>query len=74
MGIIGWRESVVGIIILIILISFNNLLWAFLSTIGGLFFFMAVMGDRRVTAKVKTALYGIEFSREFNAVSIYWDA
>jgi len=74
MGIIGWRESVVGIIILIILISFNNLLWAFLSTIGGLFFFMAVKGDRRVTAKVKTALYGIEFSREFNAVSIYWDA
>jgi hypothetical protein len=37
-------------------------------------FFMGVMGDRRVTADVKTALYGIEFSREFNAVSIRWDA
>jgi len=28
-------------------------------------FFMGVMGDRRVTVFVKTALYGIEFSREF---------
>ena len=73
MGIIGWRASAIGRIILIILISFNNLLWAFLSTIGGLFFFMAVMGDRRVTAKVKTALYGIEFSREFSDVSTRLD-
>jgi hypothetical protein len=36
-------------------------------------FFMAIMGDRRVTADVKTALYGIEFSREFNAVSTRLD-
>ena len=36
-------------------------------------FFMAVRGDKRLTAIVKTALYGIEFSREFNAVSIRWD-
>ena len=39
-----------------------------------IFLLMAVMGDRRVTADVKTALYGIEFSREFNAVSTFWDA
>jgi hypothetical protein len=32
MRIIGLRESIVGKIILIILISFNNLLWVFLST------------------------------------------
>jgi hypothetical protein len=32
MGIIGWRERCVGNIILIILISFNNLLWVFFST------------------------------------------
>jgi len=74
MRIIGLRESVVGKIILIILISFSNLLWAFLSTIGGLFFFMAVKGDKRVTAGVKIALYGTEFSREFSAVSICWEA
>ena len=49
-------------------------LWVFLSTTGGLFFFMVVMGDRRVTADVKTALCCTEFSREFNAVSIRWDA
>ena len=33
-------------------------------------FFMAFMGDRRVAIDVKTALYGTEFSREFNDVSI----
>jgi hypothetical protein len=33
MRIIGLRESVVGRIILIIPISFNNHLWAFLSTV-----------------------------------------
>ena len=32
-------------------------------------FFKAVMGDSRVTADMKITLYGIEFSREFNAVS-----
>ena len=37
-------------------------------------FFKAIRGDRRVTAVVKTALRYIEFSREFNAVSIRWDA
>ena len=31
-------------------------------------FFMGVMGDRRVTAVVKAALYGTGFSREFNAI------
>jgi len=42
---------------------------------GGAFapFFMAIMGDRRMTADVKIALYGIEFSREFSAVSTRWD-
>jgi len=73
MGIIGWRACVVGKIILIILISFSNLLWVFLSTTGGFFFFITVMGDRRMTVKMKTAHYSIEFSREFNAVSTRWD-
>jgi hypothetical protein len=39
-----------------------------------IFLFMAVMGDRRMAAGVKTALYGIEFSRESSVVSIRWDA
>ena len=47
--------------------------WVFLSTAGEFFFFIAVMGDRRMTADVKAALYGIEFSRESNAVSIRWN-
>jgi len=33
-------------------------------------FFMTIKGDKRMTAVMKAALYGIEFSREFNAVSI----
>jgi len=36
--------------------------------------FMAIMGDRRVTADMKTTLCVIEFSREFNDVSVLWDA
>jgi len=74
MGIIGWRTSAIGRIILIILISFNNLLRAFLSTTDGFFFFMTVKNDRRVTVNVKTAHCSTEFSREFGAVSIFWAA
>jgi hypothetical protein len=36
-------------------------------------FFIAVMSNRRVTVDVKTALCGIGFSRECNAVSTRWD-
>jgi len=37
-------------------------------------FFMGVRGDRRVTAIVKTVLYAIEFSKEFNGISTRRDA
>ena len=46
MGIIGLRERCVVKIILIILISFNNLLWVFLSTIQMIFLVKGCKGDR----------------------------
>jgi len=46
MRIIGWHESAVGRIILIILISINNLLWVFLSSIQMIFLVEGCKGDR----------------------------